>query len=484
VNISRKVETDVNGRFGFPDLPAGSYSVTVDTVSGFVRLAAPKAATLGEGQAVRMTIRVDRSGAIVGRIQDEHGDGMLGAQVQAVRRIDVFGGAATLEPTGSATTNDLGEFRLFGLPAGDYYVVATYRRSQGSGCADCRDEPAPRSGYADTYYPGWPTRRGAQVVAVRGGRDSERVNFALARARLATLSVRLVDSGGVPLGRDALISLTRRDDVFLSSSTHTASRRDDGAFQFDGVQPGDYYLVATKGGRPEEAAYVNVSIRGADVSLNVRTNSGARVSGRIIIDGQPAADRGAESAIVFVSARPPLGKYGPTYARVPLANARGTDRFELNGLRGPMVLSAEGNPIFLLSIQRGGEEITGKTLEFTGTEVIDDVVITLTTKVAQVDVTVTNASSAADTNPVLVILFSDDPAQWPQGNSRYARTTAEALSFRVPPGRYLLAAIPGTGLGYPVRADVLERLRPHAMPVTLIANQTARVAVGVAAAAR
>ena len=77
------------------------------------------------------------------------------------------------------------------------------------------------------------------------------------------------------------------------------------------------------------------------MSLNVHTNTGARVSGRIIVDGKPAGDGGAPSATVLVSSNPPLRKYGPTYARVPLARVRGTDRFELAGLRGPMELFAE-----------------------------------------------------------------------------------------------------------------------------------------------
>ncbi len=38
VYVTRTVETDVNGRFDFADLPTGSYSINVDPVSGFVRL--------------------------------------------------------------------------------------------------------------------------------------------------------------------------------------------------------------------------------------------------------------------------------------------------------------------------------------------------------------------------------------------------------------------------------------------------------------
>lgn len=493
VYVTRSIETDVNGRFDFSELPSGTYVLSIDSGSGFVRPRTPRQATLFDGQTLEMTVRLERTGAIEGRLQDENGDAMLGTRVQAVHRLTIGAHTTLAASGGSATTNDLGEFRLFNLAPGDYYVVATHMRSRAL------HDPAPASsaGYADTYYPGSPTLRDARVVVVRGGQDSSRVNFALAPTRLARLSITPVDSRGVPLGREAQLSLTKRDDVYLHSSSRQTSRREDGTFVFDGIQPGDYYLVVTTSPLMEEAAYVNVSIPETDVSLSVQTNTGAKVSGRIIVDGQPAAGRGSPFRNVSVSARTPLGKYGPMYARVPLAQPQGTDRFELTGLRGPMVLSAEVGSGALLSIRRGEEEIAGKTLEFVGTEALDDVVVTLTTQVAQVEVTVTDASSRGETNPVLVVLFPEDPAPWRRGSGRYARTTTSLESagarvsrsptthlIRVPPGRYLLAAVPDIDITFPTEPGILEQLRPLAKPVTLVAGQTAKVTLGVARMAR
>jgi hypothetical protein len=486
ISVSRKVETDVNGRFDFAHLPAGWYSINLDAVSGFVRLARPKEATLTEGQTVEMTVRLERSGAIEGRIQDENGDGLFGTQVQAVRRLNVSGHTALGSSGPSAPTNDLGEFRLFNLPAGEYYVVATYMRSQG------RDDPAPLSGYANTYYPGSPALRSARAVVVRGGRDSKRVNFTLAPCRLAKLSINPVDSSGAPLGPGAQMTLTKRDDVYLSSSTRHTSQREDGTFLFEGIQPGDYYLVVTTSGLMEEAVYVNVSIDEADVSLNVQTNTGAKVSGRIVVDGRPAADGDSLSPKASISANPPLGTLGVSYARVPVARAQATGRFELAGLRGPMVLSAEIAGGALLSIQRRGEEIAGKTLEFVGTETLDDVVVEFTTQVAQVDVTVTSASARGESEPVLLILFAEDPKRWHEGSIQYTRTAAPPVSdgagippsattrlTRMAPGRYFIAAIHDIDI-HPTDVGVLEKLRPLAVPITLIGGQTAKVTVPVA----
>ena len=287
VHVSRQIETDVNGRFDFADLPAGSYNLAVNPMSGFVPLQRSKEATVATGRTVEVTVRLDRSGAIEGRIQDENADGMLAAEVHAVRRV-TFGSHTTLAASGvSATTNDLGEFRLFNLPAGEYYVLATYSRPRHDG------DPVPKAGYANTYYPGSPALRGARAVVVRAGRDSEGVNFTLARCRLARLSITAVNSRGVPLGRDVQMALTRRDDVYLRSSSRYTSWREDGAFRFDAIQPGDYYLVVTPGERMKEGAYVNVSIGEADVSLRVRTNTGVKVSGRVVVDGRPAATGGS-----------------------------------------------------------------------------------------------------------------------------------------------------------------------------------------------
>jgi carboxypeptidase family protein len=485
--VSRSVETDANGRFDFANLPAGLFRVGAAAASGFARQVRPKDVTLADGHTAEITIRLQRTGAIEGRIHDEDGVAMLGAQVHAVRRVSV-GGYTTLTPVGAGTTtDDRGEFRLFNLPAGDYYVLATYSPSP------VRNSPPPQSGYANTYYPGSREVRDARVVAVRSGRTTERINVGLAPSRFARLSIHPVNPAGAPLGRDAQFLLTRRDQIYLSSSTRYASRQEDGTFVFTGIEPGDYYVMATMGGSTDEAAYVNVSIADTDVSLNVQTNTGARVSGRVIINGRPAADGDSRPPNVHVSAYPPPGKNGPMYARVPLAQMDTTGRFELTGLRGPMVLHADVAGGALLSIRRRGEEIASKTVEFVGTETFDDLVVEVTTNVAHVEVSVTGANAREDSDPILVMLFPEDRTRWHHGYLRYDRVpepfaatdakgspSTKARMTRVPPGRYLAAAIRDKDLDYPMNARLLETLRPLATPVTLVAGQTATVTVPVA----
>jgi len=488
------VQTDVNGQFEFAGLPAGSYVIYVEPIAGFIRPRDAASATLVEGGTAHVTIRVARAGAIEGRVQDEDGEPVLGAQVHALRRIDIAGYVKVQGSGGWAMTDDRGRFRIFNVPPGEFYVVATYRRQH----ADI--DPKPLLGFTNTYYPNAVTLDHARPVLVRAGRDTRRVDVTLARRRLVTVFVRAVNSQGAPLGKEAWVHLTRRDGIDLPTSSQSVNVQQGGAFVFDDVTPGDYYLIASSGYGKAEAAYVNLTVGNEDLSLNVQTNTGASVSGRVIVDGRPLGDEASPAAQnVSVSANRPAGQYGFSYAEVPLAPVRSSDRFELRGLRGPMVLNAEIARGMLVSIRRGGQEIAGKTLTLVGTENIDDVVIEFTMKTARLDVTVTGTSAPEAPERVLVVLFAEDPSRWHYGHVRYSsvnvarrsprpsekeKTESHTDLTRIVPGRYRIIAIHDPDLYYPTEPAILEKLRPLATAVTLVASEPAKISIGVTSLGR
>jgi hypothetical protein len=263
----------------------------------------------------------------------------------------------------------------------------------------------------------------------------------------------------------------------------------DGTFVFDDIMPGDYYLIVATSSRLEEAAYANVTVADRDLSLNVRTNTGAGVSGRVLVDGAPlTAVAGVGSVSVW--AHRSWGHLGMSYAEVPRAELQGTDRFELRGLRGPMVLEANIGAGTLVSMKRAGQTIGGNALDLIGTETIGDVVIEFTRKMARVEVAVTG-TGAVEPEPVFLALFSDDPSLWAQGHVQYARASAAAqfgeqgpdshttLAPMVP-GRYRIIAIPDPEISYPEDTTILEKLRPFATLVTLVDGQTVKISLDVA----
>ena len=493
-HVHREVETDDNGAFEFADLPGGTYSLGVRRTNGFVELERPTRAIVVEGGALAVTIRLDRTGAIVGRIADRNGEGVLDVEVQALRRNDFRGHVTVMPDYGSrATTNDLGQFRLFNLSPGEYLVVAApvyFPRDLGT---------TRRSGFVKTYYPGTRALKDARVVVVRPGKDNANVNFTLASGPLARVAIDAVNSRGLPLGGEASATLNILSDVQFIASMRQAGRQDDGQLVFDNVPPGDYYLIVSTSYRQEEAAYVNVKVDG-DVTLKVQTNSGAKISGRFVFQGPPRSANNSRVSPIVTVARPP-GKMGPSYTQETPDRARGTDKFEFSGLRGPMVLHASMSGALLVSINRpGGKDLTGEPLHFTGTEVIDDLLIVFTTERAEAEVTLTGLREPDDPENVLVMLFSEDPARWHAGSLQYTaiqsnaempvRPAAAGANSRpgraftfllgpVVPGRYLVAAVPSPDVSDPTERGILERLRPLAVPVTLVAGETAKVEVAV-----
>jgi len=261
-----------------------------------------------------------------------------------------------------------------------------------------------------------------------------------------------------------------------------------GTFVFDDIMPGDYYLIVATSQRLEEAAYVNVTVADKDLSLNVQTNTGARVSGRVLVDGVPLTpDAGV--GYVSVWAHRSWAHLGISYAEVPRTELRSTDRFELRGLRGPMVVEADIGIGTLVSIKRAGQIIAGNALDLIGTETIDDVVIEFTRKMARLEVAV-DGTGAVEPKPVLLALFSDDPSLWAQGHVQYTRgSAAPKFGERPPdsqmtlppmvPGRYRIIAIPDREISYPEDTTILEKLRPFATLVTLVDGQTAKINVDV-----
>ena len=152
--LPRVANTDAGGRYQFKDLVAGRYELTA-TKGSYVSLQfgqrrpfeQGKPLQLLDGQTVeRVDFSLPRGGVIAGRVLDELGEPATGVQVSLVRPQFSRDGHRRLTATFGGTTNDLGEFRIFAVPPGDYYVAATLRNEFGDA-----DDGA---GYAPTYYPG------------------------------------------------------------------------------------------------------------------------------------------------------------------------------------------------------------------------------------------------------------------------------------------------------------------------------------------
>src|SRR6266850_513993 len=126
------VFTANDGRFVFAGLAAGHYFVSArkagytPTTFGQRRPdLPPMPIDLEAGSVFRdAELRMPRSAAISGRIVDEFGDPLELTTVVASRIVQRQGLTISMAAA-TAVTDDLGEYRLGGLPAGTYIVTAT-----------------------------------------------------------------------------------------------------------------------------------------------------------------------------------------------------------------------------------------------------------------------------------------------------------------------------------------------------------------------
>src|SRR6185369_429523 len=152
VQVTQSGTTDAAGRFALSGIAPGKYRLSAER-SGVLTTQygsrrpnkAGTLITLEPGQkSSDMTMRLTPHGVIAGRVVDDEGEPVPNANVQALRQ-QYIQGQKELVRTGGGTTNDLGEYRVFGLPPGRYFVSAEMRSNPASPQAD--DE------YVTTFFP-------------------------------------------------------------------------------------------------------------------------------------------------------------------------------------------------------------------------------------------------------------------------------------------------------------------------------------------
>src|SRR4030095_8378659 len=113
----RETLTDTEGRFSFAALAADNYRFDV-VKPGFALASPTTGIDLDHNARLTVNVEAQRAGALSGRILEEHGLPVDQWQVMAVR-IDVGKSASY-----TATTDDLGRFRVHSLPPGRYVIRA------------------------------------------------------------------------------------------------------------------------------------------------------------------------------------------------------------------------------------------------------------------------------------------------------------------------------------------------------------------------
>jgi hypothetical protein len=268
------------GKYEFTGVEPGTYVLTADR-NGFAVARYSTLVKLGPGQkSSGLLLMMTPHAVITGRVVDEEGEPVVGADVQ-VSSLFYAQGRKQLSRSGGGSTNDLGEYRIYGLAAGKYFVSATYRANPVI---------APTEEYATTFYPRTTDAAAAVPLQVPAGAQMRGVDVTLARTR--TVSVRgkvACDIEGEK--RTIFVNLTPRlvlGITNLGMGSRGATVGPDGAFEVPRVAPGSYTLLAiVTVDAKRYSARTPVQVGATNIEgLQLTVRAGAAVNGVVRIEGR------------------------------------------------------------------------------------------------------------------------------------------------------------------------------------------------------
>jgi 5-hydroxyisourate hydrolase-like protein (transthyretin family) len=298
-----------DGRFVFPSVAAGQYRVAITRTGYLDKIyrsddSENGAVNVRSGERFQnLQLFMTPSAAISGRVYDPDGNPAANVLVEALKR-SYQGELLRLVRAGAAQTNDRGEYRLFGLNRGKYYIQAVGITNGlnlsaisgaalgvplkiGSDFATAADVLVP------IFFPGTGDFEGAQPIDLQAGADFGGVDLTLVQAKTHNVSGTVIDGRTGRPASSATVTLVRRGGGVSGLTDRTES---DGRFQVGKVLPGSYVVGAVM--RTESgfltAARFSLHVGDADIeNVAVVLSPETDIPGEIDYDG--SGPRAADS---------------------------------------------------------------------------------------------------------------------------------------------------------------------------------------------
>jgi protocatechuate 3,4-dioxygenase beta subunit len=270
--------TNSEGRFTINGVAAGTYRALADKegyapqlygaawpgMNGFVGITNPE--LIGnEASIVRVQItgpteelifRLTPAAAVSGRIVTPTGEPLVGAQVELLPVGYDASGRRIALPLARTSTDDRGEFRLFNVEPGRYYLgarMAPIVVSQQGTATQAGVSPGSAGRdqkYTQTYFPGTTDPTRATLLEIAAGENQSRLDMTMVPTSRNNYSVRgrIIDgtNNQPPTIQSVMsggVTLIPRDTMYLNGLPAQDPRlRPDGTFELLNVAPGRYWL--------------------------------------------------------------------------------------------------------------------------------------------------------------------------------------------------------------------------------------------------
>jgi hypothetical protein len=447
-----------DGAFSIENIVPGRYRLFVER-TGFreidkrQRPVEGRSLTLTAGQQAKdLAIHVQAAAVIEGRVTDEDGDPVAEAQV-AVFRMTFTAARGRWEQVRGEATNDLGEYRIAGLDAGNYFVsvtpppdfrslIETAGGSSSNVSSSTAANKSSAASYQTTYYPGTRDRGQAVAIPLHGGDDFP-VNFSLVRSQSFTVrgSVAGVGSNGA-----ATIMLKSKDFNLMLNG---AEMHKDGTFEIRDVSPGAYTIVATlENAAVPMMAHQSMQVAGNVDGIRLAPQPGGSIRGRLRVEGGAKSDLN-QMFLVLRSADGEDGIVGAGLAFADegfnlIAHRNADGSFEWTNVPAGRyfveISNINGTPdCFLKSVMVGGQNATDSGIAVSGGVNTLDLLASANGGIAAGVVTDSNDQPSANA----VIVAVPDP-RFRSRTDHFRKVTSDQSGHFIlgglPPGDYTIYA--------------------------------------------
>lgn len=296
-------KTTADGHFLLKNVPAGQYKLIV-TRNGYVsqELGQKKpddpgaVFTLKQGQRITdLVFKLGHAGVITGKVFDEDGEPMVGVAVRAMRQV-YTDGRKTLQATSEQETNDLGEFRVFGLEPGRYYIsaeMAGWNRVVGDREFSSSEKNSGEKGYAKIYYPNALEAASASSVYVKEGEEISSIDIFMKEVTVYRVRGKvqyLFPHKGT--GDTQLVVAHRGQTTDWRPVAVQMVAKADSSFEIPELAPGEYVITAFFFDQGKSfSTQEDVDVMNADVNgLTLVIAPGVDIPGQLLWDGNPSLE--------------------------------------------------------------------------------------------------------------------------------------------------------------------------------------------------
>ena len=507
MQLERLTVADDEGQFEFGGLPAGRFTITAHK-AGYPERSYGASRPYRAGSGVLLTdglhvhdlvVTLAKGAVIAGTVFDQRGEPMPGVPIMAWQVRTSMAGARTLDTASpepeTVITDDLGRYRVYGLPPGEYTIGTSWYFDGGEALrlptdADIRaafqaataartgtpTPPAaeqPRLALAPSFAPGVVDPLSAATFTLAAGEVREGVDVRMQFLPMSEIVGTIATSDGSPINVELTIARQSAVDALNTMSVRPGMTEKD--FRSGSLSPGLYSVMAQSepmGDKPAMWARAGVMVSSGQIApVSLVLQPAITLKGRVVFEGSVLTPP-KDPAQIQINVRTAGQDQIATESKVDAAGLITTTGIVPGPYR--VVGSIAGGPPTgqwwsLKSVVVDGRDVTDRPFEISSGR-IENLTITFTDVTAGIAGTLTTPRGAPATDYFLIVLPLDRE-YWGARGRRIASTRPDRT------GRYSFSRLPAGEYGVAVTTDLvpedlrdanaLERLAAEAAKVTL-----------------